>query len=240
MNTLAHFEELRKRLLISITAFFVLTVGAYFFSHQLLDFFTLPLRVYTHEPLVFQRPYEAFMVHIKIAAFAGLIFASPIIFTQLWLFVAPGLYEREKKAFLPVLLVSVLLFLTGVAFGFFLVIPWGLKVMLSFQTESMRPMLAIEPYFSFLTGMLLAFGVLFDFPAIMVGLTELGVVKTAWLAEMRKSIVVVIFIAAAILTPSPDPLSQLFLGLPLWVLFEVSLVIARRREKARNLSQGPI
>lgn len=240
MNNLAHFEELRKRLIVSIAAFFLLSAASYFFSSLLLDFFTFPLRAYTHEPLVFQRPYEAFMVHIKISAFSGLLLASPIISAQLWSFVAPGLYEKEKRVFFPVLFVSVGLFLTGVAFAFFLVVPWGLKMMLSFQTENMRPMLAIEPYFSFLTGMLLAFGVLFNFPAVIVGLTELGVVKTAWLAETRKSIVVVIFIASAILTPSPDPLSQLFLALPLWALFEGALILARRREKAKRPSDSPI
>lgn len=235
---LQHFEELRKRLIVCLVTFFVLSVVAYFFSHPLLDLLTWPLRLYSSEPLVFQKPYEAFLIHIKVAAFAGLVLASPLLLTQLWLFIAPGLYDKEKKVFLPVLFISIALFLVGIVFAFLWVIPWGLHLMLSFQTDSMKPMLSIGPYFSFLTGMLLAFGVLFDFPVILVGLVELGVVRTATLVQSRRSIIVVIFIAAAVLTPSPDPLSQLLLAFPLWALFEISIFIARRREKAKNLPQN--
>ncbi len=234
MDFVPHLEELRKRLLLWAVIFSIAAVTAYFFSRQILDFLTEPLRQYTHAALYFQKPYEAFVVHIKIAAFTGFVITSPLLLIQLWFFAAPGLYEKEKKTFLPVALISSVLFLVGVVFSYTMVIPWGLGIMLSFQTESMRPMLTVGSYFSFLTGMMIAFGILFDFPVVMVGLVELGVVETKTLAQSRRPIIVIIFIVAAVLTPSPDPISQILLALPLWALFEISLLVAGHREKSRR------
>lgn len=235
LNThLIHFEEFRRRALLGLGAFFLASLAAYFFSHPILEFLMEPLKQYTVEPLIFQKPYDAFVIHVKVSAFAGFLFSFPVLLTQLWLFVAPALKRKEQRVFLPVLTISIGLFLAGVALAFFYVVPWGLRVLLSFQTETLRPMLSAGAYFSFLTGMLLAFGVLFDFPVILVGLVELGILNTAQLTGSRKPIVVLIFIAAAILTPSPDPVSQLCLAVPLWLLFEASLWVARGRENAQK------
>lgn len=227
---LSHLEELRKRLLIAIGCFFSLAVLAYFFSGQLIDFLVAPLRRQQDAHLIFQTPYEAFLIHVKVAAVAGLLGSLPVLFWQFWIFVAPGLYDKEKKIFLPLIVVCSGLFLTGSAFAYYWVIPFGLNFLLSFQTESLRPFIGIAPYFSFLLGMLLAFGLLFDFPVVMLGLIRLGVLRAEAVAKARRIVVVLIFIAAAILTPSPDPVSQLLLALPLIVLFEISLVIARTTE----------
>lgn len=236
MDFLPHLEELRKRIITCLLALSAASVVCYFFSKPILDFLIWPLRQYSSEPLVFQKPYEAFLIHIKVALFSGLILSSPIIFGQLWHFLAPGLYEKEKKLFLPVVIISAALFVIGVLFGHFLVMPWGLRFMLDFQTASLKPLISAGSYFSFLIGMLLAFGVLFDFPVIIVGLVELGVVKTAALRESRRAIVVIIFIVAAVLTPSPDPISQCLLAFPLWGLFEISLAVAAQREQSRPQS----
>lgn len=238
MDFLPHFEEFRKRFIVCLLVFAAAAAACYLLSHKILNILTWPLYKYTAESLVFQKPYEAFMIHIKSAAFAGLILASPVILTQSWLFVAPALCEKEKKIFLPVITVSILLFLAGILFSYYLVIPWGLKMMLSFQTEELQPMLSAASYFSFLTGMLLAFGVLFDFPVILVGLGELGLIKSSWLAGVRRPMVVIIFIVSAVLTPSPDPISQILLAVPLWLLFEVSLMIIRKREQQKKLTEG--
>ena len=234
MDFLPHFEEFRKRLLIALSVWGIFSVLSYFFSHALIDFFTWPLQASSPQPLIFQKPYEAFVIHLKAAAFAGLVTASPVILYQFWMFLAPGLYQTEKKIFMKIFLISAALFLVGVVFAFFFVMPWGLRFMLDFQTEALKPMISASAYFSFLLGMLLAFGILFDFPVILVGLAELGIVKTEWLAKSRRGMVVLIFITAAILTPSPDPLSQILLALPLWGLYEISLAIARRREKRKG------
>ena len=128
------------------------------------------------------------------------------------------------------MLISVALFLMGACFAYAIVTPWGLRFLLSFQTEKIQPFLGIGPYFSFLTGMILACGILFDFPVFIVGLVKLGVVKTSTLAAARKVVIVFIFISAAVMTPSPDPFSQLLLAVPLLLLFEVSLAVARAFE----------
>ncbi|HTL47981.1 MAG TPA: twin-arginine translocase subunit TatC [Verrucomicrobiae bacterium] len=228
---LSHLEELRKRILVSLFVFVACTVAAYFFSRQIVNFLIEPLHKQQNAQLVFQTPYEAFLTYVKVSAVTGLLLSLPVIFFEFWKFVSPGLYDREKKVILPLSFVCVLLFLAGVCFAYFLVIPFGLGFLLSFQTESLRPLIAIAPYFSFLLGMILAFGALFDFPVVLLGLIKLGVMKTETLASMRKLIVVGIFVVAAILTPSPDPVSQLLLAIPLVLLFEITLLIAGRIEK---------
>lgn len=227
----SHLEELRKRLIISLCAFSLAAAVSYFFSGTLIDLLIAPLRSHRNAQLIFQTPYEAFLIHIKVAALCGLVISLPILFIQFWLFVAPGLYQKEKKTVLPLALSSVVLFLFGAAFAYFLIVPVGLDFLLSFETESMRPLLAIAPYFEFLFGMILAFGIMFDFPVILLGLAKMGIVNSRGLAKARKFIVLAIFVLAAVLTPSPDPVSQLLLAIPLLALFEVSVIICRWVEK---------
>jgi len=228
---LTHLEELRRRLILVLVVFCVATGVCYFFSQQLVDFFAEPLRRFQGTELYFQKPYEAFLTHIKVAAVAGLFFSSPVLLGQAWLFLAPGLYPDEKKIIFPLILASVLLFVGGAVFAYQAVIPWGLRFLLAFQTESLKPLIGIGPYFSFTLGMLLAFGVLFEFPIVILGLVQLGVVSPETLAKSRKVIILGIFVIAAVLTPSPDPVSQLLLAIPLFLLFEASLWLARRLKK---------
>ncbi|MBI3306957.1 MAG: twin-arginine translocase subunit TatC [Candidatus Omnitrophica bacterium] len=227
----SHLEELRRRLLASLIFFAVAGTVAYFFSNPLIEFFSLPLKEQNNVQLFFQKPFEAFMVHLKIAALTGVVVSSPFLLAQIWFFITPGLYEKEKKVFLPLILVSTVLFLIGVTFAYTLVVPWGLHFLLSYQTENLKPLLGIGPYFSFLTGMLLAFGFLFDFPVFIVGLVKLGIIRTKTLAKSRRAVVVIIFILSAVLTPSPDPATQVLLAVPLMALFEISLWVARLFEK---------
>ena len=226
-----HLEELRRRIVVSLLIFSLTFIAACFFSRQLLDLLIKPLGEMGGVQIFFQKPFEAFLAHVKVAALAALTFSSPVLFTQIWFFLAPGLYASEKKTILAIAGASTLLFLVGIFFAYFLAIPWGLRFLLSFQTENLKPLLSIGPYFSFITGMILSFGILFDFPVFIVGCVKLGVVKVQTFAGARRLIIVVIFILAAILTPSPDPVSQILLALPLVLLFEVSLWIARRVEK---------
>ena len=209
---------------------------AYFFSPHIIDFLIAPLRKFHPVDLVFQRPYEAFFTHIKAAGITGFVIACPILFTELWLFLKPGLYQHEKRILFSLSLCSVLFFVAGAAFAYWVAIPFGLDFLLSYQTESLKPFIGIEAYFSFLIGMILAFGLLFDFPILILGLVKLNIVKSERIAKSRKVIIVVIFIVAAVLTPSPDPISQLILALPLWVLFEISLIAAKVMEK---MNTGP-
>ena len=222
---LNHLEEFRRRLIICLISLGAGTLLCFFFSRVILDFLTIPLRTDPEASLYFQTPYEAFMVHMKAALAGGVLLSLPVWTTQLWLFIAPGLYEKEKKSLVPLILASLALFLTGCAFAYYFVIPAGLHFLLAFGSDSLKPMLMVGPYVSFFLGMILACGALFDFPLVMIGLVKLGVVTTKAMAEARKAVVVAILVVAAVVTPSPDPFSQLLLAVPLWVLFEVSLLI---------------
>lgn len=231
---LSHLEELRGRLIFSLAAFFVATALCLFFSYPLLDFFIRPLQQFEGTTLYFQSPADAFLTHLKAAALAGFVLSTPFLLTQLWLFVAPGLYSREKKILFPLILVSVFLFLSGTLFAYLVIIPWGLEFLLSFQTENLKPFLGVGPYFSFLVGMVLVFGVLFDFPVVIFGLVRLGIVDTQTLTRSRRVVAVAAFVIAAVLTPSPDPISQLLLAIPLLLLFEISVAVSRLAGKVRE------
>lgn len=232
---ISHLEELRRRIFLCLGVYGVLVILAYLQSEKILDIVTAPLYRHANVQLVFQAPHEAFLIRLKAAALGAAILGVPLFMQQAWLFAAPGLYEREKKVLLPVILASTLLFLAGVFFAYRAVIPWGLGFLLSYQTEALKPMIGIGPYFSFVSGMVTAFGLLFDFPVFMLGLMKLGVVKSRTFAGARKGTYVLIFIAAAVLTPSPDPLSQLLLGIPLILFFEASLWMGRILEKRSGL-----
>lgn len=234
---LNHLEEFRKRLIVSIAAFLLCSIAAYFFSHQILNFLIAPLKRFHPVDLVFQRPYEAFLIHIKAATIIGFLAASPVLFTQAWLFIKPGLYEHEKKLLTTLSLSSIVFFMVGAAFAYWVAIPYGLDFLLSYQTENLKPFIGVEAYFSFLTGMAAAFGLLFDFPIILIGLIKLRVIRTEAIAKARKPIIVVIFILAAVLTPSPDPISQLILAIPLMLLFELSLLGGRFLERRQDSSK---
>ncbi|MCC6972312.1 MAG: twin-arginine translocase subunit TatC [Phycisphaerales bacterium] len=228
---LNHLEEFRRRLIICLGTLTLTTIVCFFFSHQILDFLTLPLRKHPDVSLYFQTPYEAFMVNVKAALTAGILFAMPVWMTQLWNFVAPGLYEKERRAIIPLIFFSLALFFAGCAFAYYLVVPAGLDFLLAFSSQTLKPMLTVGPYVSFFLGMILACGALFDFPILMIGLVKLGVVSTQAMVQARKVVLVGIFVVAAVVTPSPDPFSQLLLAIPLWIFFEASLVVCRRFEK---------
>ena len=235
---ISHLEELRKRLLICIVTLVFSTVISYFFSRQILNFLIHPIEIYKQTDLIFQKPYEAFFAHIKAAALCGFVVSSPILFFQMWMFIKPGLYRHEKRLFSSLVTGSIALFLIGAAFAYYAVIPFGLQFLLSYETENIKPYISIGAYFSFLIGMVIAFGFLFDFPLILIGLVKAGVLRCKTLKKSRKVIIVMIFVLAAVLTPSPDPISQILLALPLLLLFEISLFIAQRVEGAPRAGLG--
>lgn len=228
---LDHLEEFRRRLIICLAVWMIATFAAFFFAQHIIDFLTLPLSKHQDVSLYFQTPFEAFTVYVQAAVTAGVLISLPVFMTQIWNFIAPGLYEKERRVIVPLIFFSIGLFLAGCAFAYYFIVPAGLDFLLSFGSKSLKPMFAIEPYVSFFLGMILACGFLFDFPIVLIGLVKTRVVSTQTLAKARKIIIVIIFVVAAIVTPSPDPLSQILLAVPLWVFFEVSLVICRRFER---------
>jgi sec-independent protein translocase protein TatC len=152
--------------------------------------------------------------------------ASPVILYQFWMFMAPGLYDREKRLLVPILFLSTLFFIGGALFGYFIVFPFGFKFFLSFATETIRPMPSMREYLGFAAKLLLAFGLVFELPLVITFLAKLGIVSVEFLKKHRKYAILLFFVGAAVLTP-PDVVTQIMMALPLMVLYEISIVGAR-------------
>jgi sec-independent protein translocase protein TatC len=230
----AHLEELRKRL---ITAFVAVGIGfaaSYAFKERLFDILVAPLiRVMeTGDNLIYTNLPEAFFTFLKVAFLSGLILASPVIIYQFWMFVAPGLYDKEKRLLVPIIFLSTLFFVGGAFFGYFIVFPWGFKFFLGFATESIRPLPSMKEYLSFSSKLLLAFGVVFELPLVITFLAKLGIVSVEFLKKHRKYALLLFFAGAAILTP-PDVVTQIMMALPLMLLYEISILGARIFGKKR-------
>ena len=223
-----HLDELRQRLIKCFIAMAVGFVACYAFKEQLFYILVAPLAkvMKSGDHLIYTNLPEAFFTFLKTAFLAGLMVASPVILYQFWMFVAPGLYDREKKMLLPVVLLSTIFFVGGALFGYFIVFPFGFDFFLSFGTEYIRPMPSMKEYLSFSSKLLLAFGLVFELPLVITFLARLGIVSVEFLKRQRKYAILVIFVAAAILTP-PDVVTQVMMALPLMLLYEISIIGAR-------------
>jgi len=231
----AHLEELRKRL---ITCFIAVGVGfaaSYGFKEKLFQILTQPLIsvMKQGETLIYTGLPEAFFTFLKVSFLTGLMLASPVIIYQFWMFIAPGLYDREKKLLVPIVFLSSIFFVGGALFGYFIVFPYGFDFFLGFATETIRPMPSMKEYLSFSAKLLLAFGLVFELPLVITFLAKLGIVGVPFLKKNRKYALLLFFVGAAILTP-PDVVTQVMMALPLMVLYEISIIGARifgRKEK---------
>ena len=222
MSFLEHLEELRRRLISCGATVLILSIVGYFFSGSMIDFITKPVgQVY------FMSPTEGFAVRIKISLFAGLIASIPVILYQLWRFIAPGLYKHEIRMVLPVVFFGTLFFLGGSAFCFFLVLPVGVKFLIGFGTENLKPLISVGRYLSFAAWMTLAFGAVFELPIIAYFLGKVGLITHRTLSRGRRYAIVIILFVAGVITPTPDAFSQLMLAVPLYVLYEVSILLVR-------------
>ncbi len=241
MPIMGHLAELRKRLMISSFAFLLCTCIAYMYAENIYNYLTLPLSEAsgdkTHK-FIFTGLTEAFFTYIKLSFFAGFIMAFPVIAAQLYFFVAPGLYKKEKMVLLPYLFASPILFLVGAMLVYFYVMPLAWKFFIGFETiesSSKMPMVLearISEYLSLVISLIVGFGLAFQMPIILILLSQVGFIKGSWLAEKRRFAIVVIFIVAAVLTP-PDVISQIALAIPLLLLYEISIIICKRIEKHR-------
>ena len=236
-----HLEELRKRLIIiacSIGGGFLLCYG---FADKIFQVLCKPwLEALPKDQtvkLIATAPHEAFFTYMKVAFIAGTMLSVPIILYQLWLFIAPGLYEKEKRAVLPVVLFSSLFFLGGAMFGYFCVFPYGFAFFASFATDYITPMITTREFLSFSTRMLFGFGIVFELPIFAYFLAKLGLITAPLMRRIRKMAIVVIFIIAAAITPGPDVFSQLMMAGPLLILYEASVWIVHvvgKKEKAEE------
>ena len=242
MPLLDHLVELRRRLVYSFLALIVMFFVSYFFAEDIFRFLVRPyadlVEGQANRRLIFTALHEAFFTYIKVAAFSALFFGFPIFASQLWLFVAPGLYRNEKGAFLPFLVATPILFIMGGAMVYYIVMPLAFTFFLSFESVGGDGALPIQleakvdQYLSLAMRLIFAFGVSFELPVLMTLLARAGMVSAAGLADKRKYAMVLAFVAAAILTP-PDVISQIMLAVPIIILYEVSIISAKFVERQR-------
>jgi sec-independent protein translocase protein TatC len=238
MSFMEHLGELRTRIVRSLIAVMVGLVISFPLSQRMVDFLAQPIQS-TGNSLVFLAVTEAFWVQMKVALIAGLFLAAPAILWQVWRFVSPGLYAHERKYAAPFVIVGSLLFLGGGAFALKIVVPYAVHFLLSYSRPGLQPMISVGAYIDFLLKFTVAFGLVFELPLAITLAARLGVVTPRMLARNRKYAVLGAFVAAAILTPTPDMFNQALMAGPLIILYEVGIVAARifgRRAKPATVA----
>jgi len=227
MSFIAHLEELRKRIIVCLIALCITFAGSYAFKEKLFDILMQPLKgpmAQVGTKMIFTGLTEAFFCYIKTAFVAGLLFAVPVIMYEGWLFVAPGLYDKEKRLLLPFVFLSSFFFMGGALFGYFVAFPYAFKYLLSFTTDFTKAMPSMKEYLSLASTLLLAFGCTFELPLVLTLLAKAHIVTAAFLSKHRKYAFLGIFILAAIVTPTPDVVNQCLVAGPLVVLYEVGVI----------------
>jgi sec-independent protein translocase protein TatC len=255
MPLMEHLMELRTRLLWSIGAFILCFAVCYYFSTQIYGFLARPLADILmaqggpdgDRRMIFTALYEAFFTYLKVAFFGAVFFSFPMWATQLWLFIAPGLYRSEKNAILPFILASPFLFIAGAALAYYFIFPLAWQFFISFETPQGADSVAIQleakvsEYLSLVMHMILAFGIAFQLPVLLLLLARVGIISVEGLKKGRRYAIVGMFIVAAIITP-PDVISQVGLAIPLILLYEISIIGAtlmrRSDEKRRKAAEG--
>lgn len=218
-SVVEHLTELRRRLIISLLAWGAASAAAYQWSAGLLRSLARPAGA-----LYFNAPADAFLTRLRVALFAGLALALPVILRQAWLFTARAIHPAWRRPLGRLIPWSYLLFLTGGAMAFFVVAPAATRFLIEFGTEDIRPLFSLGAYVSFVTGLMLSFGLVFQLPLVLVGLNRAGLVSRSYLDERRRLAYLLSFVGAALLTPGPDVVSQAALALPAIALFELTLL----------------
>jgi sec-independent protein translocase protein TatC len=252
MSLMEHLSELRKRILLCLVALLIAFIITFNFSEYIFKLLLFPLN-YTPRfsfkeglvfvldqkiqstKLVFLGPAEAFWMNMKIALVSGFILTIPIIFYQLWKFISPGLYSHEKKYILPFVLIATTLFFIGVTFCYLVVLPFAMSFLLNYKVgDFLMPMLSVGLYIDFLLKFLLAFGFVFELPVLIVVATRMGLITPQALKKYRKVALILAFVIAAIITPTPDAFNQTLMAIPMIILYEVgiwvSIILNKKRE----------
>ncbi|MDI6727671.1 MAG: twin-arginine translocase subunit TatC [Thermodesulfovibrionales bacterium] len=252
-----HLGELRKRITITLVALLITFTVSFSYSEEIFKFIMFPLRynldfsvknMYVHfvqqdklqnTKLVFLAPAEAFWMNLKVAFVAGLMLSLPVMFHQLWKFISPGLLPKEKKYIFPFIFSATTLFLFGAAFCFFIVLPFAMGFLLTYKVgDFLMPMLSVGQYVDFCLKFILAFGAIFELPIFIIFLTKMGIVTPRTLAKNRKYAVLIAFILAAILTPTPDAFNQTLMAVPIILLYEIGIWISPLFVKKEAKTEG--
>ncbi|MBC2776978.1 twin-arginine translocase subunit TatC [Parasphingopyxis marina] len=241
---LDHLIELRNRLLWCMIGFAAAFGLCFYFATEIFEFLVRPLQEAFADGegrLIYTQLYEAFFVEIKVAMFGAFVIAFPLIAMQIWAFVAPGLYKNEKRAFLPFLIATPILFTAGAALAYYVVMPTAFRFFLAYQGDvaglDQEALPAIGDYLSLVMRFILIFGIAFLLPVLLLLLNRAGLVDRQQLVKARRYIIVLVFIIAAVFTP-PDPITQLMLAVPLCLLFEITLLIIWFTDRKRRKSQS--
>jgi sec-independent protein translocase protein TatC len=238
---LGHLEELRQRLIASAIAVGVGFGLCYIFSERLFQILIIPLKENMPEGdrLIYTNLPEMFFTYLKTALIAGILLVAPFIFYQLWMFIAPGLYKKEKKYVIPFVVFSSILFVGGALFGYFVVFPFGFKFFLGFANENVQALPSVKQYFSFAIKLLFAFGIVFELPVVVFFLSKMGLVTPDFLKKKRKYAILLTFVMAAILTP-PDVVTQCMMAGPLIILYEIGIIISRFAGKKKETEEEAV
>jgi sec-independent protein translocase protein TatC len=252
-----HLGELRKRITISLVALLATFMVAFNYSEEIFKFIMFPLRynldfsvenMYVHfvpqdklqnTKLVFLAPAEAFWMNLKVSFVAGLMLSLPVMFHQLWKFISPGLLPKERRYVIPFIFSATGLFLFGAAFCFFIVLPLAMGFLLTYKVgDFLMPMLSVGQYVDFCLKFILSFGAVFELPIIIIFLTKMGIVTPKTLAKNRKYAVLIAFVLAAFLTPTPDAFNQILMALPIILLYEIGIWISPLFVKKEAKTEG--
>lgn len=242
MTFLEHLEDLRKRIFYSFLALIIAVIPAWFFHKDIYNILARPVTQYLPEgdKLAFIKLTEPFMLYIKVSLLTAILFTSPFLFLQFWYFVAPGLYRKEKKYVIPFVLFSSFFFILGALFGYFIVFPWACRFFLGMGAD-FQAVITVGEYFSLAFRVLLGIALVFELPTLVFFLSRMGIITARWMVKNFKYAVLFVFIIAAIITPTPDMVTQSIIAVPMLGLYGLSILIAlifgKKREKKRKNSE---
>lgn len=222
MSLVDHLQEFRKRLIIAIIAVIVGSSVCYFYATELVHFITAPAG-----KLYYMSPGEAFFTYLRVSFFAGFLLALPVVLYQVWAFILPALSIKERMAIIILVPLSVILFFIGLTFSYMFVLPAGIKFFMGFATEDLQPLLSLGEYLSFVISFLLPFGFIFELPLVIIVLARLGMIGSKFLIDKNKHVLVLSFVAGAIIAPTPDVISQTMVAVPILVMYEMSILIVK-------------
>jgi len=243
MSLMEHLDELRRRIVHSAIYLALGFVVAWIFHDRIVDLFQAPL-VRIHKTLMFTHPMDALNLDLQAALTAGAILASPLILYQVWLFIAPGLYQKERRFVVPFMAATIGLFLTGASFGYFYVLPAAIQILVVDFGHNFTPMISIEDYTGFFLSIILGLGISFEMPILIFFLAMFGIVSPRFLWKNIRYAILAVFLVAAIICPSPDPWTMCIYALPMLSLYVVGIAIAwwvhpsRRKKKEAEESAG--
>jgi sec-independent protein translocase protein TatC len=222
MSLVSHLQEFRRRLIICIAALFIASSVSYIYAEELIKIISRPVGM-----LYFMNPAEVFFTYLKISVFAGFLISLPVLVYQLWEFVVPAFTQSERRLALFLTPAFVFLFYSGIVFSYMFVLPAGVRFFLGFATDSLQPMFSLGSYLSFVISFIFPFGIVFEMPLCLVVLAKMGFVDSVFLRRKRKICILLSFVFAAVISPTPDIFSQTMIAVPMLLLYEISIILIR-------------